>query len=253
MKFLRPLLFKFVLTRVHSWLQFSAVFALLCVSALKSPSATVTGNLTDISLSPLNTKLIFTPTNEVQIGGAGLVAGPPKILDTTAGAFSITLDSGDYTVSLPAIPYRRPFLISVFATNGTINITNIISALPPVPANANYTARALDNANIHIGTDGSCGFALLGTPFHINAAGNFDRLSVGDEGEHVLNGDGSFALANSNITGDTSGNLSAASFITAGDIEITDASKGVILKSPGGSRYRIKVADDGSLSTILVP
>src|ERR1043166_310407 len=179
LRLLRSLLFKkSVSIRVHPWLQFSASFAVLCVSALNSPSATVVGNLTDISLNALNTKLIFTPTNEVQIGGAGLIAGPPKILDTTAGAFSITLDPGDYPVSLPAIPYRRPFLISVFATNGTINITNIISALPPVPANANYTARALDNANIHIGTDGSCGFALLGTPFHINAAGNFDRLSV---------------------------------------------------------------------------
>ena len=241
--------------------------------------------------------ILFTPTNEVQVSGSGLVAGPPKILDTTSGAFSITLDTGDYTVSLPAIPYRRPFLISVPATNGTINITNIISALPVYPTNNpnwtvkstpadngpgtlntkihvagslskilstnsgaitltlsnSATASALDNANIHIGTDGTCGFALLGTPFHINALGNFDRLSIGDSGEHTFNGDGTFSLANGNFSGDPSGNLSAASFTTAGDIEVTDSAKGVILKSPGGTRYRITVADDGSLSTISVP
>jgi hypothetical protein len=215
--------------------------------------ATVTGTLVDIGLQPLNAKMIFTPTNEVLISSSGLSAGPPKILDTTAGAFSITLDTGDYTVSLPAIPYRRPFLISVFATNGTINITNIISALPLVPPNANYTARALDNPNVHIGADGACSFALLGTPFHINAAGNFDRLSIGDAGEHSLNGDGSFALASGNVSSDASGNLTAHSLITPGDIEITDTTKGVILHSPGGSRYRLKVADDGALSTEVVP
>src|ERR1043166_8462548 len=194
-----------------------ASFASLCVSALNSPSATVVGNLRDISLNALDTKLIFTPTNEVQIGGAGLVAGPPKILDTASGAFSITLDTGDYTVSLPLVPSRRPFLISVFATNGAINITNIISTIPPVstnnpnftvkvaptdngpgplntkihvagsfskilstnsgaitlPLSNSATASALDNANVHIGADGACGFALLGTPFHINASGNY--------------------------------------------------------------------------------
>src|SRR5438477_568099 len=128
-----------------------ASLALLCVSALNSFSATVVGNLTDISLQTFNTKLIFTPTNEVQIGA---------------------------------------------------------------------TATALDNANVHIGADGSCGFGLLGTPFHISPSGDFDRLSIGDEGEHSFNGDGSFSLSNGTFTSDTAGNLSAHSFTTSGDIEI---------------------------------
>ncbi len=34
-----------------------------------------------------------------------------------------------------------------------------------------------------------------------------------------------------------------------GDIEVTDNTKGVILKSPNGSRFRLEVADDGTLST----
>src|SRR6266700_7765762 len=128
--------------KLSSLLSFAS-FAFLCVSALNSPSATVTGNLTDISLQAFNTKMIFTPTNEVQIGGAGLSAGPPKILDTTSSAFSITLEKGDYTVSLPMVPSRRPFLISVFSTNGAINITNIISTLPLVSTNnPNYTVKA---------------------------------------------------------------------------------------------------------------
>ena len=266
---------------------------LLCAFALNSPAATVVGNLTDISLQSFNTKLIFTPTNEVQIGGAGLSAGPPKILDTTSGAFSISLDTGDYTVSLPMVPSRRPFLISVFATNGAINITNIISPLPVYPTNnPNWTvkattwdtgpavlntklhvagsltkllstnsgavtitlsnsvaARALDNANIHIGEDGACTFGSLGVPFSIDAGGNFSRLSVGGGGQITLSGDGSFSMAGGGFTADTAGNLTATSLTASGDIEVTDTAKGVILKSPGGTRYRIKVADDGTLST----
>src|SRR5882762_9486027 len=68
-------------------------------------AATVMGNLTDISIQALDTKLIFTPTNDVLVTGTGLSAGPPKIIDTTAGAFSLVLDAGDYTVSLPLIPW----------------------------------------------------------------------------------------------------------------------------------------------------
>src|SRR4051812_40567239 len=100
---------------------FCFLLSALCF-LLPTYAATVTGNLTDISLNALDTKLIFTPTNEVQIGNASLSAGPPKILDTTSGSFSLLLGTGDYTVSLPAIPYRRPFLISVPNTNGTLNI-----------------------------------------------------------------------------------------------------------------------------------
>ena len=39
---------------------------------------------------------------------------------------------------------------------------------------------------------------------------------------------------------------------TNSDIEITDSAKGVILKSPGGSKYRVTVTDAGELVTTLV-
>lgn len=37
--------------------------------------------------------------------------------------------------------------------------------------------------------------------------------------------------------------------ITSGDFEVTTATNGLILKSPGGTRFRLQVADDGSLTT----
>src|SRR6267378_8228840 len=105
----------------------SSLFLLL--AALPLPAATVTGTLNDISIQALNTKVTFAPTNEVLLTGTGLSAGPPRTINTTNGEFALVLEAGDYTVSLPLIPWRRPFAISVFATNGTVNITNLLS--PP--------------------------------------------------------------------------------------------------------------------------
>ena len=35
---------------------------------------------------------------------SGLSAGPPKVIESANGQFSIVLEAGDYTVSLPLIP-----------------------------------------------------------------------------------------------------------------------------------------------------
>jgi len=98
-------------------------------------AATVTGNLTDISLEPLNTKLIFSPTNDVLVTRTGLSAGPPKVVDTINGQFSLALEAGEYTVSLPLVPWRRPFIIAVMETNVAVDITNLLA----VPRAYNYT------------------------------------------------------------------------------------------------------------------
>src|SRR5881398_281274 len=93
---------------------FSILYFLFAVSA---PATQVFGNLTDISIQSLNTKIMFSPTNEVLLVQSGLSAGPPKIVATVNGAFSLSLEPGDYTVSLPLITWRHPFPISVFDTN----------------------------------------------------------------------------------------------------------------------------------------
>src|SRR5258706_13831346 len=130
-------------------------------------AATVTGNLTDISIQALDTKLIFTPTNDVLVTGTGLSAGPPKIIDTTAGAFSLVLEAGDYTVSLPLIPWRRPFVISVFTTNSTVNITNLLAAPQTYTYtnNLNYSVKAtpIDGGPGVLGAKLDAGAALVKT------------------------------------------------------------------------------------------
>ena len=66
-------------------------------------------------------------------------------------------------------------------------------------------------------------------------------LSIG-AGDGAGRTDGSLALTN----------LSAFSVNLSGDIEVTDPTKGVILKSPNGTRFRITVTNSGALSTTQV-
>jgi hypothetical protein len=105
----------------------SLLLLLLLLTAFSLHAATVTGYLTDITVGALNTKLTFAPTNDVLVTPSGLSAGPPKVIETASGSFSLTLEAGDYTVSLPLIPWRRPFGIAVPSTNGTLNITNLLT------------------------------------------------------------------------------------------------------------------------------
>ena len=58
--------------------------------------------------------------------GTGLNAGPPKLIDTSSGQFSIVLEAGDYTVTLPLILYRRPFGISVPDSTDTIDLATVL-------------------------------------------------------------------------------------------------------------------------------
>jgi hypothetical protein len=106
------------------------LFVLLELATFNLQPATIIGNLTDISLQPLDTRMSFAPTNQVTITAGGLSVGPPRIIQTTSGAFSIPLDAGDYTVSLPLLGWRKPFIISVLNTNGTVNITNLPMSHP---------------------------------------------------------------------------------------------------------------------------
>src|SRR5690349_537121 len=109
---------------------FLLVSVSLQLSTFNLQPATIIGNLSDISLQPLDTRISFAPTNQVLVTGSGLSVGPPRILQSTNGSFSIPLDTGDYTVSLPLLGWRKPFIISVLNTNGIVNITNLPISYP---------------------------------------------------------------------------------------------------------------------------
>jgi hypothetical protein len=106
------------------------LFQLATFNLQLATAATIIGNLKDISQQSLDTRISFAPTNQVIVTGGGLSVGPPRIIDSTNGAFSIVLDAGDYTVNLPLLGWRKPFIISVLNTNGIVNITNLPITYP---------------------------------------------------------------------------------------------------------------------------
>src|SRR5262249_15648371 len=119
----------------------------LVLSPCYSGAATVTGMLQDISLQALNTRITFAPPNDVLLTATGLNAWPPLTISTTNGQFSTVLESGDYPVSLPLVPWRLPFTISVFETNGVVNLTNLLA--PPhtytYTNNRSYAVKATES------------------------------------------------------------------------------------------------------------
>jgi hypothetical protein len=78
------------------------------------------------------------------------------------------------------------------------------------------------------------------------------ELSTDSSGTLILNSRNSegFKFQNSGtnfVTGDSSNNVTFA-----GDVEVTDSTNGLILKSPDGTRYRVTVANGGTLSVSAV-
>ena len=80
---------------------------------------------------------------------------------------------------------------------------------------------------------------------HLATAGAIDAVAIGRSA--VADHARSVALGPATTT-------TAADQVMAGgrDVEITDATKGVILRSPDGTRYRITVANGGALSAVAV-
>src|SRR6476661_8168803 len=135
-------------SKMRTKTKWTALMALLATFNLQlATAATVIGDLKDISIQTLDTKVMFAPTNEVLVTSSGLSAGPPKVIESVNGQFSMVLEAGDYTVTLPLIPWRRAFQISVMDTNGTVNITNLLSAPQTYTYtnNLNYTVKATSN------------------------------------------------------------------------------------------------------------
>jgi hypothetical protein len=129
------------------------LFQLAAFNLQLASAATIIGNLQDISQQSLDTRISFAPTNQVLVTGNGLSVGPPRIIDSVSGAFSIVLEAGDYTVSLPLLGWRKPFVISVLNTNGTVNITNLPIAYPfPDHHPLHVNAAAVNAWSTNVGT-----------------------------------------------------------------------------------------------------
>lgn len=150
-----------------------------------------------------------------------------------------------------------------FYENYTVpTLTNIIMATPTanVSQNLNIQSASLGNyANLNLtGSEGTIGLDANATAFL--AAGEND-VFVNSTGFHIRTTNRSIGINSDNLTEDRTFQfpdiITPSAIVVANkdnkDIEITDATKGVILRSPDGSKYRITVANGGALTTTLVP
>lgn len=99
-------------------------------------------------------------------------------------------------------------------------------AIGPYTGQAGATVGAFDYG-VAVGYQAIFGYGSLALGAYANAAHTYS----------VALGYGTTTTADSQV------------MVGAKDLEITDAAKGVVLKSPNGTRYRLTVADDGALVT----
>ena len=183
-------------------------------------------------------QMIHTNTGLASIGGQltlcyqgnhTLRVNNTECLVTSPAASPILkLMSGAYTTAL---------LTGPAATDGTLELRN---ALTPQTfrisntwsSDTNWEAAVIDwktNPGVcRIGTDiGSAGGAAKALSL---ITGGVERINIG-----------------------TTGNITVTSPLSTNqDVEITDATKGIILKSPNGTKYRVTVSDAGELTTNLI-
>lgn len=122
--------------------------------------------------------------------------------------------------------------------DGNFHIGGVLPSSPNISLNENGTATFSARVTSNRSTDGYA----FEADYNSSLRGGIYASSTG----------ASLVLKDSSGTTNISldGSNGAATF--GGDIETTTAGDGVILKSPNGTRYRLTVANDGTLSTSAV-
>lgn len=174
----------------------------------------------------------------VEPASAGPV-GPPGVVAATA---PVTYDSLTQTVAIDQSA------ISIAQSQ----VTGLTAALSGKASATDLSGHESDTTSVH----GIADTSLLATKSYADAsaaaaaAGLVDSapstLDTLNELAAALGDDPNFATTVSTQIGNK------ADKVGSSDVEITDATKGVILKSPNGSRWRLSVDNDGSLRTTSI-
>ena len=102
-----------------------------------------------------------------------------------------------------------------------------------------------DQAGTVIVENGSGDLTFKANDFFLQDVSNStSRISFNESSAKLHDGNGDVRLATSTSGVEVTGTITASS-----DIEVSDKTKGIIIQSPNGSRFRLEVANDGTLST----
>jgi len=190
--------------------------------ALTAGNLELRGNENNVGAGFAAQRALTTGTNNVGAGFAAqlvLTTGTSNVGVGSTAQYSLT--TGSDNVGIGRSVQQSPLGNTAFGTTTGTNQTSIGSST------GQNTATQLNDITT-IGYRATAG---------ANAATALGTLSRADHA-------GSVALGSSTQT-------TAPNQVMAGprDVEITDTTKGVVIKSPDGTRYRIKVANGGALST----
>lgn len=195
--------------------------------------------------------------------GSGTTSIPVTLSSTgvTAGSYGSASSVATYTVDAKGrISAANSTAIQIAQTQVT-NLANDLAAKAPL-ASPTFTGTVTLPSTTSIGTVSSTELGYVdGVTSSIQTQLNGKAASshthtIANVTNLQSTLDGKAAAVHSHAIADVTGLQSAldskAAATGSTDIEITDATKGVILKSPNGTRYRLTVADDGSLTTTAV-
>lgn len=205
------------------------------------PAATVTGNLLNLGLGPLNTQISFTCTNNPQIlPGIGIGAGSTILVTPVNGVISTNLGPGGYIVRIP--PYQ--FTIAVpndtnshdigdLATSGVVTYT--------YTNNLQYAVRA---------AAGDSTPSFLGSKL---AAGNGILISTNNPtGNASLTISASSSLATLTNATNIASNATQALAAAYGSAALLNANA-FLQPANNGSEFANKVATAGNVGVQVVP
>lgn len=165
--------------------------------------------------------------------------GPPGVVAATA---PITYDSGTQTVGIDQ---------SAIAIAQS-QVTGLTSALSDKASATDLSNHESDTTNVH----GIADTSLLATKSYADTAASNAAAAIVDSAPGTLDTLNELAAAlgdDPNFATTVSTQIgNKADQVGSTDIEITDATKGVILKSANGTRWRVTIDNDGSLRTTSI-
>lgn len=219
--------------------------------------------------------------NNQSSSGTSYLNGALMVLTSNSGYIANNINEtngaqGLYGYSVRDVPSLKVgtnsstgHVTSKYNFTGTTVASNILE-LPVDVSNASSNANVLLRAS-----DGSFQ-KISGTGFPVFSGNGFSFLTGASS--ELVRADGSKASINNTIRGTTTSSVTAslgpvttsttfndapvilqnqvnakADKVGSGDIEITDTTKGYIHKSPDGTRYRITVANGGTLTVTALP
>ncbi len=223
---------------------------------LSSPSL-VTPSLGVATATSINKVALTAPATSATLtlanGSTLATSGAYNITLTATGATNVTLPTTGTLVNSAVTALNS--LVDIDTTSSSTHTMNIATASTSSgqtkTVNLGTGSGSGSTTNVAIGaTSGTTtvtlnGDVVLGTASDTATTASHYMVETGSDGKIRPK-----TLANVRTEIVTSSSVNAA--IATSDIEITDSSKGIILKASNGARYRITVEPDGSLKSTSI-